>query len=100
MYTFYSTIIKCNYLYFVVYIIASVYLRDRCRVYMCRTCSEPMRHPFRNDASHMNLPVRERYISHELVRYVVPELSSMRMVTVACYLVSAFVCVSFMISVA
>jgi hypothetical protein len=27
----------------------------RCRTCTCRTFSEPMHHPFRNDASHMNL---------------------------------------------
>jgi hypothetical protein len=55
MYTFDSSIIKCNYLYFVVYTIAIVYLHIRCRTCTCRTYSEPMRHLFRNDASHMNL---------------------------------------------
>jgi hypothetical protein len=30
-----------------------VYLCDRCRTFMCRTCSEPMRHPFENNASHI-----------------------------------------------
>jgi hypothetical protein len=28
---------------------------NRCRTCTCRTCSKPMRHLFRNDASHMNL---------------------------------------------
>jgi hypothetical protein len=55
MYTFYSSIIKCNYLYFVVYIIVIVYLRDRCRTCTYRTCSELIHHSFGNDASHMNL---------------------------------------------
>jgi hypothetical protein len=32
-----------------------VYLCDRCRTCTCRTCSEPMCHPFGNDASHINL---------------------------------------------
>jgi hypothetical protein len=32
-----------------------VYLRDRCRMCTFRTCSEYMRHPFRNNTSHMNL---------------------------------------------
>jgi hypothetical protein len=35
--------------------LSSVYLRDRCRTCTCRTCSEPMCHPFGNDVSHMNL---------------------------------------------
>jgi hypothetical protein len=32
-----------------------VYLCDRCRTCTYRTWSEPMHHPFGNDASHMNL---------------------------------------------
>jgi hypothetical protein len=32
-----------------------VYLRESCRTCTCRTCSEPMRHPFGNDTSNMNL---------------------------------------------
>jgi hypothetical protein len=32
-----------------------VYLHNRYRTCMCRTCSELIHHPFRNDASHMNL---------------------------------------------
>jgi hypothetical protein len=29
--------------------------RNRCRMCMCRTCGEPMRHPLGNDAYHMNV---------------------------------------------
>jgi hypothetical protein len=44
-----------------------------------------MCHPFRNDASHM------------IVQRI---LDNLRMTTVTCYLVSVFVCLSFVISVA
>jgi hypothetical protein len=35
--------------------LSSVYLSDRCRTCTCSTCSEPIRHLFMNDATHMNL---------------------------------------------
>jgi hypothetical protein len=41
--------------FFIWFFMKYVYLRDRCRTYTCRTCSEPMCHPFGNDASHINL---------------------------------------------
>jgi hypothetical protein len=54
---------------------------------MCRTCSEPMRHLFGNDASHITCEMRCSRIFQHI-------LDSLRMVTVACYLVSGS-CVSF-----
>jgi hypothetical protein len=56
---------------------------NRCRTCTCMTYSEPMCHPFVNDASHMNLwdawfPNCPAYFGHQ------------RMATVVCYLVSIF----------
>jgi hypothetical protein len=36
-------------------VLSTAYLCDRCRTCTCRMCSEPVHHPFGNDASYMNL---------------------------------------------
>jgi hypothetical protein len=74
----------------------------KCTTCMCRMCSEPMYHPFGNDASHMNL--WDAWFSNCLAYFGQSEngdccvlsgvclvlsgiLDRVRMATVACYLV-------------
>jgi hypothetical protein len=56
----------------------SVYLCDRGKTCTCRICSEPMRHLLGNDVFHINL------CCSWIVQYI---LDSLRMTTIACYLV-------------
>jgi hypothetical protein len=88
MYTFYSSIIKCNYLYFVVYIITIIYGAigvERVRVgrvaKLCVTHSGMM---------HLTWTYEMR--GSQIVQHI---LDSLRMATVACYLVS-FLCVFYL----
>jgi hypothetical protein len=82
MYTFYSSIIKCNYLYFVVYIIAIVYGPigvERIRV--GRVANICVTH-----SGIMHLTLTCEMCGSRIVQRI---LNILRITTVACYLVSA-----------
>jgi hypothetical protein len=82
MYTFYSSIIKCNYLYFVVYIIAIVYGPigvERIRV--GRVANICVTH-----SGIMHLTLTCEMCGSRIVQRI---LNILRIATVACYVVSA-----------
>jgi hypothetical protein len=64
-----------------------VYLHDRCRMCLCRTCNEHMRHPFGNDASHINL--WDAWFLNYLAHFGQPENGD------RCVLSGVCLCVSF-----